>query len=69
MAFTQTELNLLKSAYASGVTRVTYDGKTTEYGNAADLLSRIRVIDAEIAAGTGTARPVAGFAAFNRGGA
>jgi hypothetical protein len=69
MAFTQTELDALKRAYASGTTRVSYDGKTVEYGNAADLLSRIRVIEAEMAAGTVNARPVAGFAAFRRGGA
>lgn len=67
MAFTQTELDALKRAYAAGTLSISYDGKTVTYGNAADLLSRIRVIEAEIAATGGAARPVARFATFNRG--
>lgn len=68
MAFSQLELDALKSAYAAGALRVTFEGKTVEYGNADDLLKRIRVITAEIAATTtGNARPVAGFAGYRRG--
>ena len=40
----------LQRAYASGTLRVSYDGKSVEYGSAADLLARIRTIEAEIAA-------------------
>lgn len=67
MAFTQAELDALKRAYAAGTLSMSYDGKTVTYGNAADLLSRIRVIEAEMAAGAGTARPVARFATYSRG--
>jgi hypothetical protein len=68
MAFSQLELDALKSAYAAGALRVTFEGKTVEYGNADDLLKRIRVIEAEIEASTvGRPRPVAGFAGFRRG--
>jgi hypothetical protein len=67
MAFTQTELDALKKAYASGTTRVTYDGRTVEYGSADDLWKRIQNIEAEIAQVAGTARKSAGFVSFNRG--
>lgn len=66
MAWTQTELEALRRAYASGTLRVSYDGKTLEYGSASDLLSRIRTIEGEMAAGAGRSLPVAGFAAFRR---
>lgn len=67
MAWTQSELDALKRAFAAGVLRVTYDGRTVEYASADDLLKRIRAIEAEIAASSGTKRPVAGYAGFGRG--
>lgn len=66
MAWTETELDALRRAYASGTLRVSYDGKSLEYGSAADLLSRIRTIEGEMAAGLGRPLPVAGFASFRR---
>lgn len=67
MAFTSTELDALKRAYATGVLEVEYDGKKTRYDSGAALLSRIRVIEAEIAAtASGGSRPVAGYASFRR---
>ena len=38
-----------------------------DYGNADDLLRRIRTIEGEIAAGRGRPLPVAGVAGFRRG--
>ncbi|MCT4494502.1 phage head-tail joining protein [Bosea minatitlanensis] len=68
MAWTTAELDALKRAYATGTLRVSYDGKTIEYGSADDLLKRIRTIESEIAATSGgPARPIAGFAGFGRG--
>ena len=67
MAWTESELDALRRAYASGTLRVSYDGKSLEYGSAADLLSRIRTIEGEMAAGAGRPLPVAGFAGFRRG--
>lgn len=67
MAWTQTELDALKAAYARGALRVTYDGKTVEYGSEADLRRRIQTIETQIAATAGQARPVAGYASFSRG--
>jgi hypothetical protein len=67
MAWTQSELDALKRAYAAGTLRVTSDGRTIEYGDAADLLSRMRIIESEIAQITGSRLPVAGYATFRRG--
>lgn len=67
MAWTQTELDALKAAYASGTLRVSYEGKMIEYGSEADLLRRIRVIEGEIASTAGKKKPVAGYARFSRG--
>ena len=66
MSWTTTELDALKRAYASGTLRVSYDGKTVEYGSAADLISRIRTIEREMLASSARP-PVAGYAGFGRG--
>ncbi|MFD1798224.1 hypothetical protein FQV27_16795 [Paracoccus aurantiacus] len=66
MAWTESELDALRRAYAAGTTRVSYDGKSVEYGSAADLLGRIRLIEGEMAGAAGRPRPVAGFAGFRR---
>ena len=67
MTWTQSELDALKSAYASGTLRVSYDGKTVEYGSEVDLIRRIRTIEREIAAATNTQRPSRSFASFRKG--
>ena len=66
MAYTQTELDALKAAFAAGVLRLTYDGKSVEYGSAEDMLRRIRVIEGEIAQAGGKPFPVAGYASVRR---
>ena len=67
MAWTQAELDALKRAYASGTLRVTYDGKTVEYGAEADLIRRIRTIESEMAAAAGTPKPRRSLATFRKG--
>jgi hypothetical protein len=67
VTWTESELAALKRAYASGTLRVSYDGKTVEYGSADDLLKRIRTIEREQAAASEASPPVAGFAGFSRG--
>lgn len=67
MAWTQTELDALKKAYAAGTTSVTYDGKTVEYDSERGLLRRIRTIEAEMAATAGKPKPSAVYASFSRG--
>lgn len=67
MSWTDNELAALKRVFAAGTLRVSYEDKTVEYGNAEDLLRRIRTIEGEIAAGRGRPLPVAGVAGFHRG--
>ena len=68
MAFTQALLDALKLAYASGTTRVTYEGKTVEYASAKDLMQRISFLERELHPHRATAaRPSAGFVRFRRG--
>ena len=67
MTWSMTELDALKRAYASGTLRVSYDGKSVEYGSAADLLSRIRTIERDMKPAKTKAYPVAGLAGFSRG--
>ena len=67
MAYSQAELDALKSAFASGTLEVTFEGKRVKYGDAADLLTRIRAIESEIAATSNRPLPVAGTAGFRRG--
>ena len=67
MSFSQAELDALRSAYASGVTEVRYDGKVTVYDSGAALLARIRLIEADIArASSGRTTPIVGLASFRR---
>jgi hypothetical protein len=67
MQWSQDELTALRRAYASGTTRVSYDGKSIDYGTASDLLRRIRVIEAEMAASAGHPKPRRSFARFSKG--
>ena len=67
MTWTQSELDALKSAYASGTLRVSYDGKSVEYGSEADLIRRIRTIEREIAVASNTQRPSRSLASFRKG--
>ena len=67
MTWTQSELYALKAAYASGTLRVSYDGKTVEYGSEADLIRRIRTLEREIAVTTGKTKPSRSLASFRKG--
>lgn len=66
MAYTQAQLDAIKKAYASGITRVSYDGNSTEYRSLADMRQIIATIEAELATQAGRKPPVAGFAAYYR---
>lgn len=66
-AFTGSELDALRRAYAAGVLRVTYLGRSVEYGSASDLLSRIRVLERDADNASASSRqPVCGFSGFSR---
>jgi hypothetical protein len=67
MAWTENELSALRRAYASGTLRVSYDGKSIEYGSADDLLARIRRLEADLADAAGRPKPRRSFASFSKG--
>jgi hypothetical protein len=67
MVWSQSELDALRAAFAAGTLRVTYDGRTVEYGDANDLLKRIRIIEREMAAEADGAKPSRSLAAFTKG--
>jgi hypothetical protein len=67
MTWSQAELDALKKAYASGTLRVSYDGRSVEYGSEADLIRRIRTIESEMAAADGRPKPRRSFATFRKG--
>ena len=67
MTWSQTELDALRAAFAAGTLRVTYDGRTVEYGDAGDLLKRIRIIEREMATISDGAKPSRSLASFTKG--
>ena len=54
MSWTVPELEALRKAYASGTLRVSFEGRSVEYGSASDLLSRIRTIESALETQSGT---------------
>ena len=67
MTWSQAELDALRKAYASGTLRVSYDGRSVEYGSEADLIRRIRTIETEMAVAEGRPRPRRSLATFRKG--
>ena len=67
MTWSQGELDALRKAYASGTLRVSYDGRSVEYGSEADLLRRIRTIEGEMAMADGRPKPRRSLATFRKG--
>ena len=67
MTWSQAELEALRKAYGSGTLRVSYDGRSAEYGTEADLMRRIRTIESEMAAAEGRPRPKRSLATFRKG--
>ena len=52
MAYTQTELDALRAAYAKGVQEVQYDGQRVRYATGAEMRARIREIEAALGLGS-----------------
>jgi len=67
MSWTQEELAALKSAYASGTLRVSYEGKTLIYGSESDLMRRIRVIERDLSAQDKAKTPYRRYGSFSKG--
>ena len=56
-----------RKVYGSGTLRVSYEGRSVEYGSAADLLQRIRTIESEMAVADGRPKPRRSLATFRKG--
>lgn len=56
MGYTQTQLNALKKALATGERRVSFGDKTVEYRSVAELQTAIRTVEAGIARGNGVSK-------------
>lgn len=73
MSLTPTQIDTLLAAlweaYGTGTLEVRVDGKMLRYADGPDMMRRIRSLEAERSKAAGTPRPVAGYAAFGRGGA
>ena len=67
MTWSQAELAALRKAYVAGTLRVSYDGRSVEYGSEADLIRRIRTIESEMAAAEGRPKRKRSFAIFRKG--
>lgn len=53
MTYTTTQRDALRQAIASGVLRLSYDGKTIEYRSMAELKDALREVEAGLAASEG----------------
>lgn len=58
MSYTQTQLDDLRAAYASGVRRVIIDGKQVIYGSGAEMLQAISIIERSL---TSSVTPVQSY--------
>lgn len=56
MSYTQTQLDALRAALASGTVRVSYDGRTVEYRSIADLERAIATIERSLGQRTASSR-------------
>lgn len=48
--YSQAQLEAIRAAYVSGVTRVSYEGRTTEFRSLAEMKAIIDEIEADLAA-------------------
>lgn len=60
------EIEAITLAIASGATKVSYNGKSVEYGTRDDLLARLRWLQSN-RPGSTTNHATAGFSSFSRG--
>lgn len=64
MAWTQSDIDALKAAIASGVKSVAYSDKTVTYHSLSEMLQALAAMEAEVAGGSGGRRST--YASFSR---
>ena len=57
MAWTQADVDVLKAAIASGVKQVVFNGRSTTYADFEQMRAALAMMEAEVAATTGTSSP------------
>lgn len=67
MAYTAEQLAALKAAAAKGVRTVTVDGHSVTYASVSEMLRMIAVMEKELAAAAGTARPAYFNPSYSKG--
>jgi hypothetical protein len=67
ITWSQAELDALRKAYAAGMLRVSYEGRSVEYGSEADLIRRIRTVESEMAMADGRPKRKRSLATFRKG--
>lgn len=66
MAWTQTQVDTLKSAIASGTRTVAYGDKTITYQNTESMIAALAAMEAEVGAAAGTSNGRSTLASFSR---
>lgn len=67
MATLEEQLAALKAARATGEKRVTYNGKTVEYRDIAEIEQAIAAVEGELGAASATPRSRSAVGYFSRG--
>lgn len=66
MAYSQTEIDALKSAAARGITRLRMGGEEVQFASLAEMRRQIREMEAELA-GTGAGQMTVSYPRTSRG--
>lgn len=66
MAFTQTQLDAIETAIASGELTVNFEGKSVTYRSMDDLVKARNLIKAELAAASSTAPSRVSYTSFEK---
>lgn len=61
------QIAALTQAIASGVTTVSYEGKSTSFRSLQEMIQTVAYLERQQARANGAPRPVAGHAGFSRG--
>lgn len=67
MAYTQTEIDLLRAAVARGATRLRIGGEEVQYPSLAEMRRQIREMEAELAGTGGDSRMTVSYPKTGRG--
>lgn len=67
MAWTQADVDKLKAAIATGARRVQYRDQLVEYNSLTDMITALKMMEAEVAGGAANTTSRASYATFSKG--